>query len=142
MEINPLGRSDADEAFLIEKSHFTNPFGLDDLIEYSRNGFSFAARDSGRVIGYILGEKVLDECQIMKVAVSKEHLRKGIGRALVRALIDLCTRSGVKKMFLEVRASNSPAADLYEKLGFSRVSVRKGYYRDPTEDAVVMQRIL
>ena len=81
---------------------------------------------------------VLDEGQITNIAVSPEHRRRGFGEAVTRALLDYAAERGIVSVSLEVRESNAAAIALYEKLGFERRGVRKGFYRAPTEAAIVM----
>ena len=94
------------------------------------------AVDEGKVVGYIAFEKILDEGSITELAVSSEHRRKGVGRKLVELM--LTSVAGVKTVCLEVRASNAPATALYKAMGFREISVRRGYYDSPKEDAVIM----
>jgi ribosomal-protein-alanine N-acetyltransferase len=142
IEISRLSSNNMSEAFLIEKSNFTPPFGLDDLSSYSKKGFSLVAKADGKVVGYILSETVADECQIMKVATHADFRRKGIAKRLIEELSNICKGCGAKKVFLEVRASNTAATELYGKTGFTKIYIRKGYYSDPVEDAIVMQKAL
>ncbi len=142
IEISKLSPDNVNDAFLIEKSSFSQPFGLDDLLHYARGGYSLVAKYGGKVVGYILGETAADECQIMKVATREGLRRRGIAKRLVSELTKMCRGSGARKIFLEVRASNKAAADLYRGAGFAELYVRKGYYSDPVEDAIVMQRTL
>lgn len=105
--------------------------------QLDKNGsFCAVAVDDGRVVGYIAYEVIVDEGSIVELAVDPEHRRKGVGRKLAELMLTSCT--GVKTVCLEVRASNTAAKALYEALGFEAVSVRKNYYDDPTEDAVIM----
>lgn len=93
----------------------------------------------GSVCGYAGAHLALDTADIIDVAVSPEHRGRGLGRLLLRALIETLSRRGAKKIFLEVRPSNSPARALYSRAGFARISVRRNYYHDPDEEALVME---
>lgn len=81
-----------------------------------------------------------DEGQITNVAVHPKHRRKGIGAAIVVAMIEECERRGLGELSLEVRVSNEAARGLYESFGFSVEGVRKRFYRQPSEDGLVMIR--
>ncbi len=99
-----------------------------------------AIRDNN-VIGYMCIRTLLDITHVMKINVLSEYRRNGIGSALlIESLKKLSSlKSDVKHVTLEVRASNSAAINLYNKLGFSKSGVRKNYYRNPLEDGLVMQ---
>jgi ribosomal-protein-alanine N-acetyltransferase len=105
-------------------------------------GFQFAARAafSEKILAVLCGRIMADEGEILKVAVSQTVRHMGIGRLLLNYGLDYCRQQGVKRCYLELRASNSTARELYEKCGFSVVGTRKGYYVSPREDAVLMQR--
>ncbi len=91
-----------------------------------------------RVLGFASFRIVLDEAELLNIAVDPNHQRQGIGRALlVEGQRRLCAL-GVAQIFLEVRNSNAPAHALYQSLGFKLKSVRKDYYRDPPEDACIL----
>lgn len=100
------------------------------------DSYCAVAVDEEKVVGYIAFEAIADEGSIVELAVSPKYRRKGMGRKLVELMLTSC--SGVKTICLEVRASNTPAKALYEAFGFEPVSVRRDYYDDPREDAVIM----
>jgi ribosomal-protein-alanine acetyltransferase len=92
----------------------------------------------GDILGYAAFQRVLDEAELRNVAVSPAQQRRGIGRLLVHEGIRLMREAGARRIFLEVRASNHAARDLYASLGFTVSSTRKKYYLNPEEDAFVM----
>lgn len=101
-----------------------------------------AARDeAGGVLGYALFWLVVDEVQLLNVAVAMGARRRGIGRALVLDMLAYARERGAVRVLLEVRSSNAPAIALYERLGFERFNVRERYYADG-EDAIEMQLAL
>ena len=122
----------------VEKACFRHPWSADGLREELGRGLFLAAVEGEAVVGYVGCQTVLDEGYITNVAVLPSCRRRGIAEALLREL--LRQAEGLAFVTLGVRASNRPAAALYEKLGFARVGVRKGFYRDPAEDAVLMTR--
>lgn len=83
---------------------------------------------------------VLDEMHVMNVAVAPPERRRGIARWLLTFSMRRAARSGARRALLEVRAGNREAVALYESLGFRRLGVRRGYYREPVEDALVLAR--
>jgi ribosomal-protein-alanine N-acetyltransferase len=101
-----------------------------------------AARDeSGTLLGYALFWHVIDELQLLNVAVAIPARRRGIGRALMHDLIAYARSHDVARILLEVRAGNRAAIALYEQLGFTRFNVRERYYADD-EDAIEMSLVL
>jgi len=91
-----------------------------------------------RVIGYIVYWKVRDEVQINNIAVHPDFKRMGIGEAILRDVIEAGVEEGVHYVSLEVRPSNLAARKLYAKLGFEFIGLRRHYYSNPDEDAIVL----
>ena len=96
--------------------------------------------ENGRVLGYVGTQTVMDETDMMNIAVHPEHRRRGIADALMAVLISDLERMGSRSLTLEVRVSNEPARKLYERWGFDEVGRRKNYYRNPREDALILRR--
>lgn len=97
----------------------------------------FAAVSGGQVAGCGGVQIAGEQGDILTVGVDPSFRRQGLGEALLTAMIAEFKGWGGKQLFLEVRASNLPARALYEKCGFLEISRRKGYYRDPLEDAII-----
>jgi ribosomal-protein-alanine N-acetyltransferase len=97
------------------------------------------AEASGDLVGYIVGRAMFDEAEILNLGVAVHARRRGVARALVRALLTEFVGAGARSVFLEVRESNLPARGLYESFGFREVGRRTRYYRRPVEDAVVLR---
>ncbi len=89
--------------------------------------------------GFLIARQVADEAEVLNLAVLTEARRKGQASALLAAAFDRFRRSGVTRVFLEVRQSNQPAIAFYRKHGFIPSGRRKAYYRDPVEDALCLQ---
>ena len=98
------------------------------------------AEDEGRVVGYVGSQTVFPETDMMNVAVAPDRRREGIAEVLVDSLMMELKRMGSECLTLEVRVSNAPAIALYEKLGFHEAGLRKNYYRNPKEDALIMRK--
>ena len=98
------------------------------------------ALDGDRVAGYVGSQTVCGETDMMNVAVHPDFRRQGIGEKLVEQLVAELKAIGSHALMLEVRASNAPAIGLYEKMGFQQVGLRKNYYRDPKEDALILRK--
>jgi len=96
-----------------------------------------AAEETGKLCGFICAKAVAGEWEIENVVVAAAFLRRGIANELVRELIDRAAGEAASAILLEVRESNLPGRRLYEKHGFREVGRRRGYYRDPVEDAIL-----
>jgi ribosomal-protein-alanine N-acetyltransferase len=92
------------------------------------------------IIGLFSGEVVVDELQIDNLAVAEQWRRQGIGEALLKSALSQSSGLGARSATLEVRAANATARVFYEKKGFTPVGLRKGYYADPPDDALLLSR--
>ena len=98
------------------------------------------AAENDRVLGYVGSQTVMGETDMMNVAVHPEFRRRGVAEALVTELVARLKVLGSRCLALEVRASNESARKLYEKLGFAMAGLRKNYYRNPREDALILRK--
>ena len=139
IEILPMTKTSAEEAAALEKICFSSPWSADSLIEASgRADSSFlTAFVDGNFAGYAGMLCVLDEGQICNVAVCPAFRRMGVGEALMAAQREIALSRGITVMMLEVRASNTAAQCLYEKLGWKKLGTRKNFYSSPREDALL-----
>ena len=96
------------------------------------------AEENGVVRGYVGSQTVLDETDMMNIAVHPDFRRKGIAAALISELVGQLKERGSHILRLEVRESNAPAIALYESLGFAQLGLRKNYYRNPKENALIL----
>ena len=94
--------------------------------------------DDARVAGFAAFHRVLDEAELRNIAIDPSQRRKGMAHLLLAAGVHALQDSGVRRIFLEVRASNTPALALYEAVGFRLLNTRHDYYQDPIENAQVM----
>ncbi|HEY69979.1 MAG TPA: ribosomal protein S18-alanine N-acetyltransferase [Anaerolineae bacterium] len=94
--------------------------------------------DDAQILGFIGFWMLLDEAHISTIAVDPDHRRRGIGELLLRGAMQMAVPLGANMMTLEVRQSNSSAISLYAKHGFQVVGLRRQYYRDNQEDAILM----
>ena len=119
---------------------FSDPWSAKDFAECVNSGVPFlVAEQQGIVAGYVVAHYAADEGEILNLGVAAAHRRQGIGRALVERVLQTLVQRGVGTVYLEVRASNAAARQLYESLGFGEVARRARYYRRPIEDAVVLR---
>ncbi len=137
---------DLDEVLVIEHYSFATPWSrnlfLQELRSPSSKMFIAQAEYQGaqKVLGYLSLWFVSEEVHILNLASHPEWRRRGIGSALLGHGLTFSREQGVERAFLEVRRSNDAALPLYRKYGFTPVGVRKGYYSDTKEDAIVMMR--
>ena len=133
---------DLDQVMEIEEELFSVPWTKEGFLTFlmKENGMFLVVEEKGRILVYCGLLTVLDEGDVTNGAVRKDRQREGIGNFLMESMIRLAEESGITMIHLEVRAGNETAIRLYERQGFVRDGLRKGYYTDPTEDAVLMTR--
>ncbi|MBR0229073.1 MAG: ribosomal protein S18-alanine N-acetyltransferase [Clostridia bacterium] len=131
---------DVDAVHSIEAATFARPWSRQDFVkEMTTNACAryLVAEQNGAVIGYAGAWIVLDEAHVTNVAVKKDFRGRGVGRLLTAGLMQYASNLGVVYATLEVRKSNEAAKRLYQSLGFEYVGVRKRYYEDNGEDALL-----
>ena len=130
---------DLPEIMVIEWASFTSPWGPEMFVAEMSGPVSYAtvAERQGRIVGYATFRVVIDEAHLMNIAIAPDLKRNGLGRALTDHVVSHCRSLGAAYMFLEVRRSNVAAQALYKGLGFEFLDVRKGYYSDNREDALI-----
>ena len=128
----------------ISVASMSEPWHEADFLSAEKNEFAviLEAVSDGDPVGYAVGYFAADESELPSIAVSPDCRRLGAGDALLSALFDEVRSHGAAKMFLEVRESNDAAISLYEKNGFITAGTRKHFYDNPTEDAMVMIKLL
>ena len=127
----------------IDKLCFSTPWSEDSFTqEITSNDIALyiVAVIDDFIVGYAGLWLVVDEGHITNVAVHPDFRRRKIAKALVQVLIDVSEKKGAVRHTLEVRTLNDAAIRLYEAFGFQEVSIRKGYYEDDNEDAIIMWR--
>jgi len=144
MTIRPMEEKDIPEVYEIEKYSFSDLWSEDSYMNFqSEKGQQyFVAEINQKIVAYCVTMIVLDECEILKVAVAKEFRRNGIGEELLSSVIKCYKEKAARFFYLEVRESNTSAINLYKKLGFSETRRRNDYYRHPTEAAVLMSYVI
>ena len=126
----------------LEKICFSDPWSERSIASELDNKLAFwlVATEGETVAGYIGSQTVMEETDMMNVAVHPDFRRQGIAEALVNTLVANLQKMGSHCLTLEVRASNAPAIALYGKLGFAEIGRRKNYYRNPREDALILRK--
>ncbi|QAT39274.1 ribosomal protein S18-alanine N-acetyltransferase [Clostridium sp. JN-9] len=141
VEISCLTIKDIDEILNISRLSFKTPWSRESLIkELTDNSFAryVVAKKDGLILGYGGLWIIVDEAHVTNIAVHPEYRGTGIGNMLMDAMIDICKLELVIGITLEVRASNIAAKNLYKKFGFIQEGMRKGYYEDNNEDALIL----
>ena len=135
---------DMDEVSRIEKASFSDPWSPREfraILTAPQAIFLVASDDkSGRLAGYVITASVLDEAEILNIAVDPPMRGASIGAVLLDAALAEAGKRGATTTFLEVRESNEAARKLYTSRGFEEISRRRKYYRSPVEDALVLSR--
>lgn len=132
--------ADLDEVLEIERLSFRTPwskYAFIHEIEFENSVFE-TVKVEGKLVGYGGFWHILDEAHITNIAIHPEHRRRGLGRRLLIHLLELAVEKGVSKATLEVRRSNAAAQRLYKDFGFQMIAVRRHYYSEENEDALVM----
>lgn len=141
--IRPAEEKDVNDIAEMEIICFTTPWSRDSILREIRSNemaHYIVAEIDGRVIGYVGVWQIIDEGHITNVAVRPEFRGNHIASTLIGVMLELGNRIGMVRFTLEVRSSNEPAKALYRNFGFKEAGVRKGYYEDNGEDAVIMWR--
>lgn len=138
--IRKMDKNDLQKVLDIENLCFPSPWPLqafEESLYYNESLVLISLNDTNNVLGFHIGIGVQDEYNICNIAISPEHQNKGLGFYLLEKIIELHYKK-YDKYFLEVRKSNKSAIALYHKLGFKVMYIRKKYYSNPIEDALVM----
>ena len=138
--IRRMNMADVDGVAAVEAATFPTPWSRDAFASEMKNVAAryMVAEKDGRIIGFAGAWIILDESHITNIAVLRDERGQGIGRALTEALLQYLSNLGAAYATLEVRKSNEVAQNLYKSLGFIKLGVRKRYYEDNGEDALIM----
>ena len=142
MEIRKMTAREVPQVAELEKLCFAMPWSEKSVAGELDNPLALwlVAMEGDRLAGYVGSQTVMDETDMMNLAVTPQFRRQGVGEALVNALVASLKEMGSLCLTLEVRDSNGPARALYAKLGFREIGRRRGYYRDPREDAFILRK--
>ncbi len=139
-----MTRSDLDAVLEIERRSFEQPYSREILAQELKIKAANmrVATYRRKVIGYIDFWLVHDEMELISIAVSPDFKRRGVGDGLMHEMIRFAYQNEARFIYLDVRRSNEPAQQLYEKFGFAKAGVRRRYYSDNQEDAIIMKKVL
>ena len=134
--------ADVDAIVALEAESFTNPWSRDTLVWELRNSDVtrvYVLRDDGdRVVAFCVCWVIFDELHVNTLAVAPGARRQGLGSILMRSAMTDAAAGGASRATLEVRASNTAALGLYQRLGFTIAARRPGYYSKPDEDGLIL----
>ena len=143
LELRRLELADLDAIEQIERASYRTPWSrsmfTSELAKPSSLSFG-AVDETGELVGYLVLSRYVDAWHVMNVAVAPARRRQGIASALLHRLLELTKDDALRGYTLEVRVSNVGAISLYERFGFRPKGVRRGYYTDNREDALIMWR--
>ena len=140
MTINPMKEDHVAQVAALERQCFADPWSEGSIASELDNPLSLwlVAEQDGAVCGYVGSQTVLDETDMMNIAVHPDCRRQGIATALIEELVARLKERGSHILRLEVRESNTPAIALYNSMGFTQLGIRKNYYRNPKENALIL----
>jgi len=143
VNIEKMTEDDINDVLSIERVSFSHPWTKSLFMDELKNPYSHSyvlKTHKGEIIGYIIFWIIMDEGHILSIAVHPSYRNMGYGSLLLKFSLDLLQKKAGKVMTLEVRRSNIPAISLYRKFGFRVVGIRKNYYINNREDALVMEK--
>lgn len=139
--IRPARPDDLPRLLELERACYSDPWsarGLEEALAPPA-GFGLVAEGARGVVGYLIARDVGGSGEILNLAVAPGARRRGLAQDLVAGALEVMASQGATEVFLEVRESNAAARALYDRAGFRVTGMRRGYYRSPTEDALVMR---
>ena len=141
LRLSPMGIEDLDDIEQIERLSFSTPWPRQAFVKEicdNRLARYYTIKDGNRAVAYGGMWYILDEAHITNFAVHPEYRGRGIGKMLLKGLIDFGTSDGMRSFTLEVSENNHTAIGLYSGMGFVKAGLRNGYYSDTGEDAIIM----
>jgi ribosomal-protein-alanine N-acetyltransferase len=141
MILREMTEADLGAVLRIEREVHAHPWTLGNFSDALRSGYQCKVFESaGVVMGYAVMMLAVDEAELLDIAIDKGRQRKGMGRKLLEAMLSLARHENMRRMVLEVRASNQPAIALYRASGFEQIGLRRDYYpaANGREDAILM----
>ncbi|WP_428771272.1 ribosomal protein S18-alanine N-acetyltransferase [Vibrio sp.] len=145
LTFSPLQSSDLDQIWQIEQQAHSHPWArksIDDL--QSRGACHWLLRRDNHIVGYYYAQNIVGEVSLLNIAVDPKCQGQGLGKQLLQHLLEQCQSLGAESIWLEVRASNNAAYQMYLQAGFNEVDRRIGYYPadNGREDAIIMSYFL
>ncbi|EIJ70542.1 ribosomal protein S18-alanine N-acetyltransferase [Pasteurella bettyae] len=142
INITPIQENDFERLFEIEQAAHLVPWSMGTLKNNQGSRYiNLKLTEQNQIIGFAICQTVLDEATLFNIAIDPNFQGKGLGKKLLSQLIEILRKKAILTLWLEVRESNNTAKQLYDKLGFNEVDIRKNYYPNPQggrENAIVM----
>lgn len=140
--IRQMTEDDVAAVAALEEQNFSRPWSFDAFFKTlsDENYIVIIAKDRDALLGYCVLLCTGEEADITNVCTAPAARGKGVATEMLTALMEAGISRGVSEFFLEVRESNTPARNLYTKLGFEEIGIRKNYYEEPKEHAVLMKK--
>lgn len=140
MEIRRSVPADAKEIAIAEAEIFSDPWSERDITDAITQSGSmcYTALSDGKVVAYIIARQISPEGEIYRIATLPDYRRRAIAYRLLDYAVKCERGKGLESLFLEVREKNIPARNLYKSYGFREIGMRKNYYKNPTDNAIVM----
>lgn len=145
MILREMAEADLHAVLRIEREVHTHPWTLGNFSDALRSRYQCKVfEDSGVMVGFAVMMQAVDEVELLDIAIDKTRQRKGFGRKLLQATLALARQKNMRRMVLEVRASNQAAIALYHASGFGQIGLRRDYYvaTNGREDAILMGKDL
>ena len=145
MILRDMTEADLNAVLCIEREVHAHPWTLGNFSDALRSKYRCKVFElDGTMVGYAVLMPAVDEAELLDIAIASRYQRKGFGLALLEELLALANRADMRRMVLEVRASNAPAIALYRSAGFEQIGLRRDYYpaTGGREDALLMGRVL
>ena len=144
LTVRNMVETDLDAIAKLEAATFTDAWTAKSIYDTfcQKQAFIVTAENEGKVAGYCIVYFVLDEGEIVRIAVDETVRRQGVGRRILDYACECCKKENVKRLLLDVRESNASARSFYEQYGFLVDGMRKNFYEKPNENAVLMSKEL
>jgi ribosomal-protein-alanine N-acetyltransferase len=143
LTLRAMDYGDVETVMRIEQSIYPYPWTTGNFIDSLDSGYvCMVAELDATLVGYAVLMPSLDEAHLLTIGIATEHQRKGLGEEVLGRMMSRAHSSGINRILLEVRPSNTPALALYRKCGFRQIGLRRGYYpadNNGREDAIVME---
>ncbi len=142
LQIREMSRADLPEVIALEQACELSSWGLVGYEHELANpaALLLVAASTQQLVGFFSGRVLADEFELFTLVVAPECRRRGVGRKLLEAGLTTLRERNIDRCFLEVRAANETAQNLYRDCGFTTIGRRRGYYSEPEDDAVLMAR--
>ena len=139
-EIRRISENDIETVAALEAQIFPDPWSVKSIQDTygNKSALILGAYQEEALIGYVIFYYVLDEGEIARIAVSPQYRRQGVADQIFAGLLGFCAEKSIERILLDVRISNEPAIAFYRKSGFVEDGIRKNFYENPKEDALLM----